>query len=173
MKKENRREQILHTLQTRQEPIRAAQLAKQFHVSRQSIVGDIALLRASGYDITATPRGYVIPDSQPQSIYQIACKHDVDTMKDELYTIVDFGCKIIDVIVEHPIYGELTGTLQLSSRYDVDQFIQNIQKLDAEPLSILTQGIHLHTISCPGEETYHRVIKALQDKHILLNEDNT
>ena len=30
---------------------------------------------------------------------------------------------VLDVIVDHPIYGQLTGPLQLASRYDVSQFI--------------------------------------------------
>ena len=37
----------------------------------------------------------------------------------ELNAMVDQGCTVLDVIVDHPIYGQLTGPLQLSSRYDV------------------------------------------------------
>lgn len=68
-------------------------------------------------------------------------------MEDELNAIVDQGCTVIDVIVEHPIYGQLTGPLQLSSRYDVVQFVDRCRQSDALPLSNLTEGIHLHTIS--------------------------
>ena len=37
--------------------------------------------------------------------------------------MVDQGCTVLDVIVDHPIYGQLTGPLQLSNRYDVGQFL--------------------------------------------------
>ena len=62
--------------------------------------------------------------------------------------MVDQGCTVLDVIVEHPIYGQLTGPLQLASRYDVAQFLARCSQPDARPLSELTEGIHLHTLSC-------------------------
>ena len=57
MKAEERRRAIAKTL-TAEHPVSATALAGQFSVSRQIIVGDIALLRAAGLDIVATPRGY-------------------------------------------------------------------------------------------------------------------
>ena len=60
MTAKERREQIYRQLTTA--PVSATALAKQFAVSRQVIVGDIALLRAEGCSITATARGYIIPD---------------------------------------------------------------------------------------------------------------
>ena len=71
----------------------------------------------------------------------------------ELNTIVDNGCTVIDVIVDHPIYGQLTGPLQISNRYEVSQFIERCKK--AEPLSSLTDGIHLHTLSRRGGVRAH------------------
>lgn len=75
-------------------------------------------------------------------------------MAAELNTMVDNGCTVVDVIVEHPLYGQLTGPLQLSSRYDVAQFIARSHT--AQPLSVLTGGIHLHTLLCPSEDAYGR-----------------
>ncbi|WP_423797116.1 HTH domain-containing protein, partial [Mycobacterium tuberculosis] len=49
-----RREQIRAKLSQAQSPISATTLAKQFAVSRQTIVGDISLLRAHGTAIAAT-----------------------------------------------------------------------------------------------------------------------
>lgn len=46
-------------------PVSASVLAARFSVSRQIIVGDIALLRAGGLDIAATPRGYLLPRPPP------------------------------------------------------------------------------------------------------------
>ena len=86
----------------------------------------------------------------------------------ELNAVVDYGCTVLDVIVEHPIYGQLTGPLQLSSRYDVAQFIARCAQSDARPLSDLTGGIHLHTLSCPSEAAFSRVQSALRKLGVLL-----
>ena len=146
----------------------AAALAREFSVSRQIIVGDVALLRAGGLSIAATPRGYMLPEEHSGLVRTLACRHRADQMEDELNAIVDQGCTVIDVIVEHPIYGQLTGPLQLSSRYDVIQFVDRCRQSDALPLSNLTEGIHLHTISCPDETAFQRVQTALEQLGVLL-----
>ena len=162
-----RRAAILSVLERAAHPVRAAALAREISVSRQIIVGDEALLRAGGLSIAATPRGYMLPEERSGLIRTLACRHRADQMEDELNAIVE-GCTVIDVIVEHPIYFQLTGTLQLSSRYDVAQFVDRCRQSDALPLSNLTEGIHLHTISCPSEATFQRVQTALERLGVLL-----
>lgn len=168
MQAENRRQAILEILHTAPGPVSAASLAARFSVSRQIIVGDIALLRASGTDISATPRGYIILPETTGILRQIAVQHDPSQMESELNAVVDQGCTVLDVIVEHPVYGQLTGPLQLSSRYDVAQFIARCTQAEAQPLSKLTEGIHLHTLSCPDESAFERVQAALDSMDILL-----
>ena len=60
MNAQSRRNAIMEVLKAEEKPVSASTLAKQFNVSRQIIVGDIALLRAGGADISATPKGYVL-----------------------------------------------------------------------------------------------------------------
>lgn len=172
MEAAGRREKLLERLSTASAPVSASQLAAEFSVSRQIIVGDIAILRAAGKKISATPRGYVIPKETGGLVRVITCRHDADAMRDELYAIVDQGCTVVNVIVEHPIYNELTGSLQLSSRYDVDCFINQCRETGAEPLSALTRGVHFHTISCPDEAAYRRVQKVLKEMGILYSAEN-
>ena len=76
----------------------------------------------------------------------------------------------MDVIVDHPLYGELKGSLQLSSRYDVDQFIKKSLESEAVPLSRLTNGVHLHTLSCPDENAFLRAEQALRTLGFLVQE---
>ena len=52
-----RRAAIGEILAQARAPVSAAALARRLAVSRQIIVGDVALLRAAGADILATPRG--------------------------------------------------------------------------------------------------------------------
>ena len=169
MTAEARRRQIQNILQTSNTPISATALAGEFSVSRQVIVGDVAILRASGVEISATPRGYMILRENTGIIRQIVCHHSDEQMEKELHAIVDHGCTVLDVIVEHPVYGQLTGSLQLSNRYDVQQFLERCAQSSAHPLSHLTEGIHLHTLSCPSEDAFHRVTKILTETNILLH----
>ena len=166
MKAEERRAVIAQTL-TADRPISATALARRFAVSRQIIVGDIALLRAGGMDIVATPRGYKLGETSGL-VRAVACLHTAEQTEAELLAMVDNGCTVLDVIVDHPVYGQLTGPLQLSSRYDVQQFLDRCAQSDARPLSDLTEGIHLHTISCPDEASWQRVLDALRRMHILI-----
>lgn len=164
----DRKAAIIEAIRTSEAPVSASALARKLHVSRQIIVGDIALIRASGTQIIATPRGYVWERSNAGSERKIAVLHAPQQMREELYTIVDQGAEVVDVIVEHPTYGQLVGQLQLSSRYDVDQFIDRMQ--GNEPLSQLTHGVHLHTIRCRDAAVFERVENALRKKGLLYEE---
>ena len=170
MDAQERRQAISRLLTGAKGPVSAAALAREFSVSRQIIVGDVALLRAGGLDIAATPRGYVLSGQRPGRVRTLACRHRSDEMERELNAIVDQGCTVLDVIVEHPIYGQLTGPLHISSRYEVSQFVSRCREQSAAPLSLLTEGIHLHTVVCPDEDSFRRVRLALKELGILLEE---
>lgn len=171
MKASQRRAGILTELQRRTQPVSAASLARQFSVSRQIIVGDVALLRAGGADISATPRGYLLSRENTGLLRKVACCHTARQMAEELMLCVDQGCSVLDVTVEHPVYGQLAGQLQLHSRYDVEQFLQRVTRESAHSLSELTDGIHLHTLRCPSEEAFRRVCQALDQAGILLKSE--
>ena len=168
MRAEERRQAIAKRLQNARQPVSAAALAAEFSVSRQIIVGDVALLRAGGADISATPRGYVVLKPGKGLTCRVACRHDAGGMEAELNAMVDNGCTVADVIVEHPIYGQLTGPLQLSSRYEVRQFLERTARYGAQPLSMLTEGIHLHTLLCPDQAACDRVYRALGELGVLV-----
>ena len=171
MKADERREAILSQLKGSAAPVSAENLTKKLGVSRQVIVGDVALLRAFGNDISATPRGYVLERDMGMIVRTLACYHSGEDMERELDIMVDNGCIVKDVIVEHPIYGQLTGSLELKSRYDVKQFISRSLRCEAQPLSALTDGIHLHTLLCPDEEALLRVISELKEAGLLLKKE--
>lgn len=170
MEAASRRQAILDRLRTADRPVSASALAAGLNVSRQIIVGDIALLRAGGAEISATPRGYVLPRATDGITRTIACRHILAQTGQELDILVDNGCTVLDVIVEHPVYGQLTGQLQISSRYDVEQFLARIRDSDAAPLSMLTGGLHLHTLCCPNEDAYTRACAALKAAGLLLDD---
>ena len=167
MKAEERRKIIAQTLTTKK-AISATALAGKFSVSRQIIVGDIALLRAAGMDIVATPRGYKLGESSGL-LRTVATVHTKAQMEEELLAMVDNGCTVIDVVVEHPVYGQISGQLSLASRYDVAQYIA--QAAGSAPLSALTGGVHLHHLRCPDEAAYQRVCADLKRLGLLYTQD--
>ena len=162
-----RRKAVAQCLEQADQPISATALASRFSVSRQIIVGDIALLRAGGLEIAATPRGYVLPKSHDGIVKKVACVHGAEDTGRELEIMVDNGCIVLDVLVEHAVYGHLNGQLHLSSRYDVQQFLEKVSSSDSLPLSSLTRGVHLHTLCCPDEAAYQRVIEQLRQEQFL------
>lgn len=170
-KTQERRQEILRLLAEGQ-PLTGQELARQFGVSRQVIVQDIAVLRAGGTDIISTPQGYLLaPFMRPETVKQrlIACRHDLEGMRRELYIIVDCGGKVVDVIVEHPVYGELRGYLMLASRRDVDRFWSRLTNSGAQPLYTLTStGVHLHTITADDEQVLNEIEAALAEEGLLI-----
>ena len=168
MDAKERRSAILQLLRNRTAPVTGAELAARMGVSRQVIVGDIALLRASGAAITATPRGYITERGRGGLRRTVACIHNrPEGMEKELNIMVDNGCTVLDVVIEHAVYGQMTGELRLTNRHDVRQFMERIRSEQASPLSALTGGIHLHTILCPDEEAYERTVRELDEAGIL------
>ena len=167
MNTSERRERILEYLRGEEGPLSAGALAQRLSVSRQIIVGDVALLRAAGESVTATPRGYVLERPRAGLVRTVACLHSSEEMERELTLMVDQGCTVENVIVEHSVYGQLTGPLDLSSRYDSSECIRKVEENDARPLSLLTDGIHLHTLRCPDEAAFRRVTAALGEAGFL------
>ncbi len=168
----DRKEVILSALkEAHPSTLSATTLASRLNVSRQVIVGDIALLRARGHNITATPRGYVyfeeknITDFPYQGL--IACIHSDEMLIKELYTVVDFGGTVIDVTVEHSLYGQISAPLDIGSRHQANLFVNRLREEKALPLSTLTDGIHLHKVGCKDKETFQLIKEALEKEGIL------
>ena len=150
----------------------ALRLAGELGVSRQIVVGDVALLRAAGAQIDATPRGYQLHPAAKGYTGILACVHrTAEEMRAELYTVVDQGGVVVDVAVENPLYGELRGNLNLASRYDVDLFLRQAADTPECLLSRMTGGVHLHTLHCPDEASFRRVKAALAEKGLLYQKE--
>src|SRR6202050_5832102 len=164
-----RRRRIVAWMRTHGGPIRGGELAKVFRVSRQSLVQDVAILRAGGEDIVSTPRGYRLPEGAGRGYRAVlACRHAPERTEEELQILVDHGVKILDVIVEHPLYGELRGALMLESRADVQDFLARVNFTRASFLSSLTRGVHLHAVEASRPELIARAKARLRARGFLL-----
>ena len=163
---DNKRQELLELLSTSNNPIKGQVLAEYFNVSRQAVVQYIAIIRASGVNVIATHTGYMIPKLPENAEYikTIYSTHSDQHIQEELEIIIDMGGKVIDVIVEHPVYGEIICPLNIKSRYEIEKFLLELEKYNAKPLSILTEGNHRHTIEVPSEGVYQLIIMKLKTK---------
>lgn len=169
METEERRAEILTILSQASHPITGAELADRLEVSRQVIVQDMAVLRAAGEEILASPQGYYLYHNgigMHRAI--VAVKHTPEQTEDELLALVDVGVEIVDVIVEHPIYGEQRGLLHIASREDVHQFMQRLRETGAHLLSELTEGLHLHTLEARRADQLERAREVLRERGYLI-----
>ena len=168
MEGNKRRENIIKILNQRSEPISGGELSKLLGVSRQVIVQDIALLRASDINILSTTKGYLLyPSDYPRAKRTIKVKHTTEQIEDELCTIVDNGGKVLDVFVIHEIYGEIATELIIRNRQDVYDFVKKVKEKQIVPLKELTAGVHLHTIEADSEKALDRIENALREKKYL------
>lgn len=169
---EERRTTILQALKNEDGPITGTELAKRTQVSRQVIVNDMALLKAKNEPIIATSQGYIyFADNKEQTLYEteIASLHSNTEAEDEMNILVDAGVTIKNVTVEHPVYGDLTASIMVSSRFEVQQFIQKIKETEASLLMDLTEGAHLHVITADSQEKIDQAIEQLRLKGYLLH----
>ncbi|MBS6720311.1 MAG: transcription repressor NadR [Peptoniphilus harei] len=163
-----RREELLKTLYEKQKPMSGESLAEKFDVTRQVIVQDIAILRASGKDIVSTNRGYYLNEERTQKVFKV--KHSDRDINKELNAIVDLGGRVKDVIVHHKVYGEIKKDLNCSSRRDVKIFIEKMKEEKSKPLDVLTGGVHFHTVLADNEEVIEEIEVVLKELGFLIEE---
>ncbi len=168
MGRDERLKKIVRLLSASGKPVSGGRIAKMMGVTRQVVVQDIAILKSRGYKIISTARGYMLenPDGSVKKL--VAVRHSKEQVKEELSSIVEQGGEIIDVIVEHPIYGELRGSLGIKSYDDIERFMGLLHSSGAEPLSYLANGVHLHTIATDSEEKMERIVETLREKGFLI-----
>lgn len=168
-----RREQLAAMLRAANGgPIAGAELANRLGVSRQVIVQDIALLRANGRRIIGTPDGYLLLGATtPTTVTAVLpCRHNIEQVEQELNIMVDTGLRVLDVVVEHPLYGELRGNLMIGNRAEVQRFVIGLRNGEYSMLSALTSGVHLHTVEAPAQANITQARQQLQEAGILLEE---
>lgn len=167
---EERRNELLALLKNATQPLTGTDLAKHTNVSRQVIVNDMNLLKARNEPIVSTSQGYIYMHNMQQARFErkIVCMHSAEQAKEELFVLVDCGVTVESVIVEHPVYGELTASIRVSNRLEVEHFIKRVQETNAQFLSALTDGTHLHVISATAEENLNLAEAKLRALGILV-----
>ena len=137
-----RRNEILNFLQNADEPVAARKLASQFGVSRQVIVQDLAVIRASRPNIISTNRGYILQQQETGCLREFKVRHTPEQAGQELNLIVDHGGRVKNISISHRVYGRITAEMDIRSRQDVQEFLQALAGGASTVLSTATDGYH-------------------------------
>lgn len=168
---DTRRAQILQLLKEHGSPLSGAALAKALGVSRQVIVQDIALIRAENHSILSTNKGYTYrmdgeENTQPKRVFYV--RHTTDEVLEEFLTVLELGGTILDVAVEHEIYGQIRADLLIETPQDAQDFVSRLANCKDNPLKVLTDDCHYHTIAAPSEKLLDLIQQELNQKGFLI-----
>ena len=147
-----RRDGILSLLEESDTPLSGTELAHRFKVSRQVIVQD----RES--------------EKKRKCIRVFCVCHSTKDTQDELQTIVDYGGHVLDVAVDHPLYGQIRADLIINNRLDVAEFVDRMNRYNAQPLKVLTGDYHYHTVTAESEKNLDFIEQELRKKGYLKEE---
>lgn len=167
---EQRRRKIRQLLLDAKLPMTGTALAKQLHVSRQVIVQDIALMRAEHLPILSTNKGYLLRSDgvriqQPKRVFFV--RHTTEQVLEEFMTVIDLGGRILDVAVEHELYGPIRADLLIENAQDAAEFVERLKSCRDNPLKVLTDDCHYHTVTAPSEKLLDLIEDELRLRHFL------
>lgn len=161
-----RRRYIIQLMKEAKAPLSGGTIGKKTCVSRQVVVQDIALLRMEGYEIMATARGYILNDEQ-HTLRLFKVHHSDEQLQDELETIVDLGGCVMDVMVNHRVYGKMSASLNIRNRRDIQLLLHDLATGKSTPLMSVTSGYHFHHVSADTEEILDEIEESLKQKQYL------
>jgi transcriptional regulator of NAD metabolism len=161
-----RRARLLDILTDAESPVTGSTLSALLGVSRQAIVNDIAILRASGNVISGGPHGYRIGPVLGM-VEIIHCLHPPDRGREEWEILLDRGVVVLDVGVDHSIFGEIRAPVLVETRADIDRHADTITKAGEAPLSVITGGRHTHMVRAPNHDALEAAKRELDERGIL------
>lgn len=161
-----RRAKILKILQMSSQPVAGKEFAAKFGVSRQVIVQDMAVLRASTPGILSTTRGYSL-QKELLCTREFKLRHPQEETSRELNLIVDCGGSVKNTSISHRVYGRVTVDMDIHSRQDVAEFIDNLKDSQSSVLSSATSGYHYHLVEAASEERLDLIEQRLREAGFL------
>ena len=161
---------MVQLLKTSDSPLSGTALAKQLQVSRQVIVQDIALMRAENHAIVSTNKGYLYrsaaaENTWPKRVFFV--RHSTEQGLEEVLTGIELGGQILDVSVEHELYGPIRADLLIENRADAEDFVRRLAACRDNPLKVLTDDCHFHTVTAPSEKLLDLMEAELRAKGYL------
>ena len=146
-----RREAIVSRIENSEAPVSGTALAASFGVSRQVIVQDMAVIRASVPGILSTTKGYTI-QQENTCTREFKVRHRQDQAAEELNLIVDCGGRVKNISISHRVYGRVSAEMDIRSRQDVREFTEALASSHSTVLSTATSGYHYHLVEASSME---------------------
>ena len=147
-------------------PVSGSALARTFQVSRQVIVQDLAVIRASTQGILSTTRGYVM-QQDVSCTREFKVRHSQEQAAEELTLIVDCGGRVKNISISHRVYGRVSAEMDIRSRQDVNEFITALNNSNSSALSNATSGYHYHLVEAASEERLDLIEEQLKKAGLL------
>ena len=167
MKAHERRAEILSLIGNSGSPVAANFLSEKYSVSRQVIVQDIAILRAQGYGVISTNRGYVLGSGlRAERVFK--CRHTLQELVSESEIIISRGGRVEDITVNHRVYGKISARLELMTMRHAEELYRSLVSGASKPLMSVTDGYHYHTVSGENEQTLDEIECALRAAGYLI-----
>ena len=166
MNGEERRSAMIALLQKNKTPVKGDALAQMYGVSRQVIVSDIALIKAKDIPIVSTNRGYIIEGSgELERVFKV--QHKDSDVEQELCTIIDNGGWVKDIFVYHKVHGVIKAEMDIHSRRDIKEYLEELKNGNSLSLKNVTNGYHYHTVRARDKETLDLIQEELQNLGFL------
>ena len=124
----------------------------------------------AGYRADPRGRGYVLNERSAVS-RTFKVRHTDDQLEEELYSIVDLGGCVRNVMVNHKVYGHMEAPLNITSRRKAAEFIEDIRRGKSSPLKNITSDYHYHLVEADSEETLDLIADMLEAKGFLIKKD--
>ena len=172
MDNQMRREKLYEMLENAEEPLTGVVLSKALNVTRQIIVGDVALLRSSGKKIISTARGYQLAGEVPEKGFhqEFRCqsrKMDAAELEAELNVVVDNGGIVHGLTLTHEVYGVIQVPMDLYSRREVRQYMERLKEEKGPLITTLTQGRHVLQVEARNDEDLEALGEGLKEMGVL------
>lgn len=148
-------------------PLSGKYLSEVFGVSRQIVVSDIQVLREDHPELISTVKGYItVKPEARRRIFKV--NHSDEETFDEMLQIVNLGGRLIDVVVQHKVYGTIQKPLDIGSKRVAEYFISDIKSGVSGLLKNLTDGYHYHTVEAATEKDLDLIEQMLKKKGYYL-----
>ena len=95
-------------------------------------------------------------------------KHTAEQTLEEMRSIVDYGGSMLDVFIDHDLYGQIRVDLVINDLRDAEEFCEKMKQSTSKPLKALTEDCHYHTIKAPSEKALELIMQELKELGILL-----
>ena len=81
--------------------------------------------------------------------------------------VIDLGGRVVDVFVEHELYGTIRADLLIENAQDAREFAERLDNCRDNPLKVLTDDCHYHTVTAPSEKLLDLIERELKTRGFL------